>query len=703
MNPVQFGQVRKGIEDRFTGLIDMSDQNGKPDQKLDAFLSRGLAALAVQIQRACGNAEAARSVFDGTDDHGLDAIAVDVREDAARIVLVQAKWSSRGRPASFGEAEVHKMLEGLDMILEREFDLFNARFQRHAPALEQALDMPSPKITLVPALMRAEPLDSGVRGLLEKKIKKLNYAEEMVEYEVLDLRDFRKEILGAAAAPKIKLLARLHNFGREAEPYNAFFGSMTVEDIAEWYTEHGRGLFARNIRDSLDVTDVNVKIRNTLLEHPENFWYFSNGITLLCDTIKKTGTGRPGGVGDFHLTGASVVNGAQTVTAVHKAVTADGEKAAEGRVLVRLISLEGCPPGFGDQVTTSTNTQNPIENRDFKSLDDVQITLREDFAHSLGRTYVIKRGEPRPDEDKGCSITEAAVALAAIHPNAELAAVAKRDTSALFEDETYRSLFQKDITAYRVWRSVLLLRTVRARLRELRERLRGRAAAIASYGDLLITHMVFQRLTTRSIDDPEFDWNAQLSQATDLTETALGWVMSSIDAEYGPTSQVFAAMRNAERMRRVANRAARGMASGAQPSALNLTLQTADPDGRGRQVDAVRTLVRAERIPDGTILEFRPVTRPERREMTAWLEEEPARGQATWRNTPNNPLEWKADGELYSPSGLVRKMRRDASGHDQNVQGTLHWHVPGEGSLADLAAKVRAEEGLDVGDEDEES
>lgn len=668
----------------------------------DAFLSRGLAALAVQIQQPCGASEAARAVFDGRDDHGLDAIAVEMQGDSARITLVQAKWSRKGR-ARFGEDDVRNMFDGLERILEREFDSFNSRFQRHVKLLEQALDSAAPKITLVPALLRAETLNPDVRALLERKRDQLNYAGEMVDYEVLDLRDFVRAVLGDSAAAKIKLVARLENYGREAEPYNAFFGTMTAEDVASWYSDHGRALFARNIRDSLDLTDVNVKIRNTLLDSPEHFWYFSNGITLLCDSIRKSGSGRPGGVGDFHLTGASVVNGAQTVTAIHRAYTSDIEKAGHGRVLVRLISLEDCPPGFGDQVTTSTNTQNPIEDRDFKALDEVQITLQEDFAHRLHLVYAIKRSGQHIDEAKGCSMTEAAVALAATHSDARFAAKAKRDISALWADGTYQALFPPRLDAYSVWRKVQVMRAVRARLKELSEGLIRRATAMASYGDLLITHVVFRQLDTARISEPDTDWDAQLTRATELTEDALSWVMNSIDAEYGPKSQVLPAMRNDERIRRVAQRAALGMLSKGPiptPRLEYLVLSTVAP-GRGRNVDAVRTLVEAGRIEDGTVLEFRPVTRPERRDMAEWLDEDPARLRAVWRNTMTKQLQWQADGKTYSASGLVKMMRREASGVDQQVQGTRHWHVPGEGSLADLAAKVRAESGLDVGDEDE--
>jgi hypothetical protein len=456
MSVVQARYVRKAIELRFDGLIDMTDQaHLSNENRHQAFLSRGLAALATQIEHPCSDSAAALTVVDGQDDRGLDAIAIDVRPTQPRICLVQAKWSDNAK-ATFGENEVHKMIRGLDLILDLQFSKFNRRFQRHVSVLENALDSGTPKITLALALMRIEPIAADVHSLLEDKIAQFNKVDDMVDYKVLDLRDFHRAIVGDAAAPKIQARMRLEGFGQETSPYKALYGTMTVPDIADLYGEHRRGLFARNIRDSLDLTDVNVKIRSTLLRQPEHLWYFSNGITMLCDSVKPLRKAVPGGVGEFQVTGASVVNGAQTVSAIHRAYTTDPETTQHGRVMVRLISLEDCPTGFGDQVTTSTNTQNPIEERDFKSLDPAQIRLRDDFAGSLSMTYVIKRGEPLPDREHGCSITEAAEALAATHNNAQYAALAKRDNSALWRDEAYQEIFGSAPNVYRVWRCVLL-------------------------------------------------------------------------------------------------------------------------------------------------------------------------------------------------------------------------------------------------------
>jgi len=300
MSVVHVRYVAKEIERRFGDHISTEDlpQITKEDARRDAFLSRGLAALAIQVEQPCGDAVAALAVFDGQDDQGLDAVTVELRSQQPHVSLVQAKWNHQGR-ASFTEADVHKMLHGLGLIVDLEFSKFNTRFQRHASQLEQAFDAAMPKITLVLAVLRTKPLDPKVRDLLERGIAKHNQVDEMVDYKILDLKDFHREILGDAAAPKINARVRLEGFGMESLPYKAMYGTMAVPDVALLYKEHRRGLFARNIRDALDVSDVNVKIRNTLLENPEKFWYFSNGITMLCETVKPIGNPVLGRVGDF--------------------------------------------------------------------------------------------------------------------------------------------------------------------------------------------------------------------------------------------------------------------------------------------------------------------------------------------------------------------------------------------------------------------
>src|SRR5690606_15681847 len=101
---------------------------------------------------------------------------------------------------------------------------------------------------------------------------------------------------------------------------------------------------------------------------------------------------------------------------------------------------------------------------------------------------------------EGCTMEEAATALAAVH-SAGFAAQAKRDAAALWGDRYYRQLFRQGLTAHRVWRCVRLLREVQEALEQEKESAVGRLASAAAYGDLLITHVLFRSMDTSDIDD----------------------------------------------------------------------------------------------------------------------------------------------------------------------------------------------------------
>jgi hypothetical protein len=676
-----------------------------PKEEERAFLSRAVAALAVKHETGWSDREAATGLIDDFVDRGIDAVAVEERgEDRYHITLVQAKWSENGS-AGFGERELRALFRGLDDLRALEFHRFNSRIERHAAALETALDNPG-TIRLVLALVTENDLHPNLRRELEDGIASRSWLPGMIDYRVIDLRGLYQELLGDHAERKIELDVWLEGAGKEAIPYEAFYGTVSVAEIAEWYKGDNKAhLFTRNLRDALDVSEVNPKIQLTLLREPEHFWYFSNGITLLCEGYEPKGKGefRPGAGVGFRLKGASVVNGAQTVDAVARAMQRNPGTAGKGRVLVRIISLKQCPEDFGDRVTVAANTQNPVQERDFKSRDQVQFDLRDDFVVSLGLTYVIRRGEPAPAAVAGCTMTEAATALAATHRLAEMGARAKRDSSVMWEKDNYRELFGRRPSAVHVWRVVRLLREVRVALEKLRGDLYGRVASAAGHADLLITHAIFHTMDTSGLNDKseghEAEWEARLADVPDLTARALWWFVEIADTTFGEKSRYATAVRTGDRAKVVARRLRERLSSGDKvPDYSDYRVSEQTQGKAGRLANAVRVIIDADVIAAGAVLEFRPVTGPDRRGLPNWLTADPRRGRAVWRNHKTKPLVWEADGQSYAPSTLARQMRGEAMGVHQQVQGTRYWHVPGEGSLADIAAELRAVDELDADD-----
>jgi hypothetical protein len=162
-----------------------------------------------------------------------------------------------------------------------------------------------------------------------------------------------------------------------------------------------------------------------------------------------------------------------------------------------------------------------------------------------------------------------------------------------------------------------------------------------------------------------------------------------IDGAYGVSSQIGATVRTSERAQLVAHALYAHVRDGDDPPTDSSPRPELGPgDTGGQATRAVTRIVDAGSIPDGTILQFRPVTTPERKQLPRWLDEDPRRAQASWQNNKRTPLVWAADGQAYAPSNLVRLIRREALGNNRQVQGTLYWHVPGKGSLVDLARET---------------
>jgi hypothetical protein len=212
-------------------------------------------------------------------------------------------------------------------------------------------------------------------------------------------------------------------------------------------------------------------------------------------------------------------------------------KAKQAYVLVRFISLEDCPPDFATEVTTATNTQNRIESRDFASLDPTQEQLRQELALDLDKVYVYKSGESPPPDDVGCTIEDATIALACAYPNIQLAADAKSAVGKLWEDikkQPYTLIFNKELSAVRMWHSVQILRTVEASLE--REKVTSDPATtrrfVAIHGNRFILHRVFQTLPLHEFDDLDLDLEPIMQRAREETNRVLEETTRVIEEEY---------------------------------------------------------------------------------------------------------------------------------------------------------------------------
>lgn len=218
--------------------------------------------------------------------------------------------------------------------------------------------------------------------------------------------------------------------------------SMSGEDVGQIYAKTGSRLFARNVRGYLgENKEVNKAMEDTIRTRPGYFWYFNNGVTIVCDRAERKGQG---GQDYLHVDRPQVINGQQTTRTLEKA------HADHASVLVRVISVSRDPGDDQEyerlvsRIVRATNWQNAITASDLVSNDQVQVFLERELRKQ-GYQYLRKRqtksearriyGNQSLYQIKKEELAQA-VAACEFDP-----VVVRLGKEGLFEEKYYRSLF----------------------------------------------------------------------------------------------------------------------------------------------------------------------------------------------------------------------------------------------------------------------
>lgn len=542
MGALQLSQIKHRLEVDLVPHIDASDLTGhRPEDAAKNVLSRALAAFVVQHNWDWDSESAAACVTDGPRDGGLDAIAVD--PSVPKIMLVQSKWSSAGT-GSAAKDEMLTFREGIDRLIKSDWDSFSEQIQARRAEVEEVLFNAAVKIELYFVHSGTGTFADEVANVMAPLVSDLNELEEVARFQYLGQANLHSMLASSTGEP-ITINVDLSDWGMVEGPVQAFYGHVSTHEVASWHGDYGDALFATNLRSTLPNTGVNDGIADTIRSRPQYFWYFNNGVTVLCTKIAKApagGTDRR--LGHFTFTGAQVVNGAQTVGSIAGAIAAAKDAAGDGtelepdvpgRVMVRFIELEGTEEGFGAEVTRWTNTQNRVGGREFLALDPEQVRLANEFALD-GRRYVYRSGEEEPVGDDGCGVQEATVALACLEPDIRLTVLAKREVSRLWADvekAPYKTIFNGSTNSIRVWRAVQTMRIVDERLESAQADAVGRSKNFLIHLNRVALWLVNRSLDTKaSVDDPNTDWAPMLVAAAKKADEVTALLAVEADQTY---------------------------------------------------------------------------------------------------------------------------------------------------------------------------
>ena len=516
---LQLRQLTNAIEARFAPGVHKRNRHGAPPTQ-DQLRSRAFAAMAARVVSGIDDLDAAAQVTDYFNDDGIDGFAIACGDTLTpTIYIIQAKWSANGSH-NFKVSDTTELARGFEKLIHNSLHKDNL-IQPYLPEIRSQMKKAESSIVLVFASSGIAVVNDRTKSEILHDLNLHVEDDIKVSCRFLSLADFTKEV---QATPDRNHGVDVKGPLEWRKPIKddplSLQGIISAAVLGKWYAENPKRLFDDNVRLAKE-SDVNEEIVQCLLEEPQYFLHFNLGINALCESWTRAS--EDVGPVEHHFKKLRIVNGAQTVYSIHKAMAIDRESVENAQVLIRFTRLDKAPLGFGARVARATNRSNPMSARDRLAMDPAQQRLRGEFTLNLGKDYVIRAGDTVPAQDNCCSVQEAAIAMACGRYAATLLMQVTEDTASLWatQGDAYRKLFPEDLTAAEVWWRVKTLRLVTESLNQVTAATTERTKSVAVLGRLIIAHLVMRRLGDDGIDDIASDWDSRLANVPRHAHAAL--------------------------------------------------------------------------------------------------------------------------------------------------------------------------------------
>ncbi|CDG99219.1 conserved hypothetical protein [Xenorhabdus bovienii str. puntauvense] len=441
--------------------------------------SRSIAAFCVCQLGNVDDEIAGASVCDSSTDGGIDAICINHTEKV--VVVVQSKFNQSGSN-TWTRNDFLSFKDATDHLLSENLDRFDSLLQQKQKDISIALEDSEYKFKFAmihtgkkgAASIILEDMQSWQENLNDEALMEENTPEEDWPFQIhlISAEDIQQWLRDGSSQLVDLNGVELIQCGKVGDNQQAIYGTLTGDQIHEWYNQYGTKLFKKNIRNLLGKTDVNDAIKQTAISDPENFWYFNNGITLLVGEISphKRNLLRNADLKTFDFKNISVINGAQTVSSIGSLPHLSLEHLSKIKVLARFIRLSNPNSDeLSNDITKANNHQNRVTGRDFAAQHPEQKRLANEIAIE-GYTYTLLRSEANHSvSEKNIDMDDALSALACLTCFPATLATLKSNRGKFFENlssNLYRSVFNSSISGLMIINAVTLFKCIEHNLNE---------------------------------------------------------------------------------------------------------------------------------------------------------------------------------------------------------------------------------------------
>jgi hypothetical protein len=310
----------------------------------------------------------------GAGDHGIDGLIIEEAEEGnpAHGIVVQGKYGTAGHQVS-PLLEFIKFSKGLQQT----------KSGTHlTDALERCFAVLENAGTLTYVIATVDPLgDSQTDELENARVIANERYGPCVNLEAVSLRDLYDEICEQQTPAKsVSLVCQWVPAGTDT-----YVGAAALVDVYQMLREYAKlhngsvdKIYDRNVRKWLGkrAKSVNAGINNTLLENPDRFIAFNNGISMVCRSLEPLD-------GALRIDSPQIVNGCQTTRTLYDfmenqfagvqeqlATLPKADPYRTSALAFKLIAVPDFDNAFVRDITRFSNKQNAVRGRDFLTLEE---------------------------------------------------------------------------------------------------------------------------------------------------------------------------------------------------------------------------------------------------------------------------------------------------------------------------------------------
>ncbi len=356
------------------------------------------------------------------DYHDMGIDAFEIYEDTKDIYLIQNKYYSDTTGITAGYVKN-------DFLLRAITALENGTYTK-SEELQNAFSKfkNDPDFTVYLQLYVTNNLTCAEA---DNYIKSFNLQHPKYRAQIYYLDDIRAKYYNEAKQVKKNLTAYISsvnggtvlNINNDAyklqnviDAKYIFAPIVTIYEMYEKAKREDYPIFDKNIREFLGNTGVNKKIYATLLDENDrkNFFYYNNGITIICDQVKKSNklpTHDNLNI-QFEILNPQVVNGCQTVNSIYEVLKNINpselyQQFKDAFVMLKILEIDRndiSQQVLYQNIVRYNNSQNSIDEKSFAANTNSFYRLQETFENK-GFLLLVKQSDKHTFSTKYKTIT----------------------------------------------------------------------------------------------------------------------------------------------------------------------------------------------------------------------------------------------------------------------------------------------------------